>query len=147
MFKGCTALTEAPVLSATSLVYGCYANMFEGCTSLRVAPNLPATNLPGVYSNHTYGVYMAMFSGCTSLESAPILNATNLTKYCYKDMFAGCESLNYIKMLATDISATNCLTNWVSGVASTGTFVKKTSMSSLPSGPSGIPEGWTVQDA
>jgi hypothetical protein len=47
-------------------------------------------------------------------------------------------------MLATDISASNCLTNWVSGVASTGTFVKHPDMTSLPSGVSGIPSGWTV---
>ena len=47
-------------------------------------------------------------------------------------------------MLATDISATNCLDNWVRNVASTGTFVKAASMTSLPSGEDGIPLGWTV---
>ena len=49
-------------------------------------------------------------------------------------------------MLATDISASSCLANWVSGVASTGTFTKATSMTSLPTGVSGIPSGWTVVD-
>lgn len=50
-------------------------------------------------------------------------------------------------MLATNISATSCLTNWVNGVSTTGTFIKNASMTTLPSGNNGIPEGWTVQDA
>jgi hypothetical protein len=50
-------------------------------------------------------------------------------------------------MLATDISATNCLSNWVYEVSSTGTFVKHVDMTSLPSGYSGIPDRWTVVNA
>jgi hypothetical protein len=49
-------------------------------------------------------------------------------------------------MLATNISAVYCLSGWVSGVASSGTFVKHPDMNSLPSGTSGIPNGWTVED-
>ena len=54
--------------------------------------------------------------------------------------------MNYIKMLATDISATYCLNDWVYGVYSNGTFVKHPDMleSELDRGPSGIPEGWNV---
>lgn len=59
-------------------------------------------------------------------------------------MFYGCYKLNYIKMLATNISAPDCLLNWVSRVSSTGTFVKNAAMTSLPTGASGIPSGWTV---
>ena len=62
-------------------------------------------------------------------------------------MFYGCTSLNYIKCLATDISATDCTNNWVSGVSSTGTFVKASSMKFWPTGNSGIPTGWAKQDA
>jgi hypothetical protein len=50
-------------------------------------------------------------------------------------------------MLATDKSASSCLTYWVRGVSSTGTFVKNAAMTSLPTGNNGIPSGWTVQDA
>jgi hypothetical protein len=50
-------------------------------------------------------------------------------------------------MLATNISPTNCLYNWVYGVADTGTFVKNPDMNSLPTGSNGIPSGWTVQNA
>ena len=61
-------------------------------------------------------------------------------------MFSNCTSLNYIKCLATDISAPSCTNNWVSGVASTGTFVKAASMNDWATGSSGIPEGWSVLD-
>lgn len=101
---------------------------------------LPVTTL----SN---GCYQDMFNGCTSLTTAPELPATTLASYCYQFMFSGCTNLNYIKMLATDISAINCLNNWVNGVASTGTFVKAASMTTLPSGPFGIPRNWTIQNA
>jgi hypothetical protein len=59
-------------------------------------------------------------------------------------MFMGCSNLNKITMLAINISAVNCLVNWMSGVASSGTFVKNSNMTSLSSGTSGIPDGWTV---
>ena len=50
-------------------------------------------------------------------------------------------------MLATDISAPSCLDDWVGDVSSTGTFIKNTAMTSLPTGINGIPTGWTVQNA
>ena len=106
MFRNCTSLTNAPELPATTLAYGCYQFMFYGCTSLTNAPELPATTLAS-------NCYSYMFNGCTSLTTAPELSATTLTTWCYERMFNGCTNLNYIKMLATDISATNCLNGWV----------------------------------
>ena len=113
--------------------------MFDGCTSLTKAPELPATTL-------AIACYQYMFKGCSSLITAPELPATTLANSCYTYMFDGCSKLSYIKMLATDISASSCLTNWVGSVASTGTFVKHTDMTSLPTGTNGIPEGWTVEN-
>lgn len=113
--------------------------MFSGCTSLTEAPALPATELVN-------SCYSLMFSGCTSLTSAPDLLASTPEIYCYWSMFNGCTNLSYVKCLATNISANNCLTYWLSGVSSTGTFVKAAN-TQWPSGASGIPEGWTVQDA
>ena len=49
-------------------------------------------------------------------------------------------------MLATDISATYCLAGWVDGVAASGTFIKDAN-TTIPTGTSGIPTGWTVQTA
>ena len=34
MFSGCTSLTSAPELPATTLARYCYGNMFSGCTKL-----------------------------------------------------------------------------------------------------------------
>ena len=139
MFNGCTSLVTAPELPVTKLELYCYSHMFYGCTNLVNAPELPATIL-------ALGCYNGMFCNCTSLETAPTLPATTLAGYCYENMFDGCSSLNYIKCLATNISASS-LSNWVRGVASRGTFVKAASMTSWTTGTSGIPSGWTVQDA
>jgi hypothetical protein len=140
MFQGCTSLITAPELPATTLAGSCYDSMFYGCTSLTTAPELPATTLV----NHCY---YRMFDGCTSLTTAPELPATTLTSYCYYLMFNGCSKLNYIKMLATDISASYSLNNWVSGVSSTGTFVKNAIATWTTTGISGVPEGWIVENA
>ena len=86
LFFGCTSLTTAPVLPATTLANYCYAYMFYGCTSLTTAPALPATTL-------AYYCYPYMFSSCTSLTTAPALPATTLANYCYNSMFSDCTSL------------------------------------------------------
>ena len=142
MFRGCKLLTTAPELPATTLTDYCYAYMFQNCTSLTTAPGLPATTLAN-------SCYDSMFWGCESLTTAPELPATTLTNTCYNHMFHGCSNLNYIKMMATDISASNCLTVWVYGVSATGTFVKNPALSvdTIGRGISGIPLGWTVVDA
>ena len=101
---------------------------------------LPATTL-------TWGCYSFMFYECAYLTAAPELPATTLAQRCYELMFNGCASLNYIKCLATNISATDCLSGWVDAVASTGTFVKNKNMPYWTTGTSGIPSGWTVKDA
>jgi hypothetical protein len=140
LFHNCVSLTIAPELPTTTLAGGCYQNMFSDCTSLTTAPELPATTL-------VYGCYSNMFNGCTSLIIAPELPATTLHDICYYCMFCNCRKLNYIKCLATDITATNCTKNWVSGVASTGTFVKHPNMNSWTTGDHGIPTGWTEENA
>ena len=140
MFYNCSNLTTAPELPATTLATYCYSGMFQSCRNLTTAPELPATTLAN-------GCYENMFNGCSSLTTAPELPATTLTNYCYNGMFGNCTSLNYIKCLATDISANGCTNSWVYNVASTGTFVKDPSMTSWTTGSSGIPSGWTVQDA
>ena len=142
MFAGCAFLTTAPELPATTLAPLCYHYMFFMCPSLVTAPALPATTLAD-------GCYTSMFGQCGSLTTAPELPASVLTPSCYNGMFYLCPHLNYIKMLATDISAEDCLLGWVTDVASTGTFVKNSTLSedTIGRGDNGIPEGWTVVDA
>ena len=140
MFRDCTSLTYAPELPTTTLTRSCYSYMFERCTGLIQAPELPATTL-------AQNCYFNMFNGCTSLTEAPELPATTLAQGCYQAMFYNCTNLNYVKCLATDISATNCTNNWLVGVSSTGTFVKDANMASWRTGGSGIPNGWEIQNA
>ena len=137
MFSNCTSLTTAPELPATALAQDCYFGMFERCSSLTTAPALPATTL----TNNCYNI---MFQGCTSLTTAPELPATALATGCYNAMFSGCSKLNNIKAMFTDISAQNCLTNWLNSVSTTGTFIKSKD-ATWTNEQAGIPTGWTVQ--
>jgi hypothetical protein len=61
MFYGCTSLTTAPQLPATTLASSCYQGMFSGCISLTEAPELPATTLASE-------CYDGMFRNCSSLN-------------------------------------------------------------------------------
>jgi uncharacterized repeat protein (TIGR02543 family) len=101
MFQGCTSLTTAPSLPATTLTKACYRSMFDGCTSLTTAPSLPATTL-------ATDCYYSMFQGCTSLTTAPSLLATTLTSACYRSMFDGCTSLTTAPSLPATTLAFNC---------------------------------------
>ena len=135
MFNGCTSITVAPELPATTLAASCYNSMFFGCTSLTAAPTLPATTIRDYCYNY-------MFSGCKSLTTAPELPATTLASNCYGYMFYNCSSLNNVTVYADDISASYCTSNWLGGVASTGTF-NNMGFAPFENGVSGIPNGWT----
>ena len=94
MLDGCSNLTAAPALPATTLASSCYFNMFSGCSSLNQAPELPATTL----ANHCY---YGMLAGCSSLTQAPALPATTLASACYYSMFSGCSSLTQSPSIKT----------------------------------------------
>lgn len=119
MFSGCTSLTSAPKLSATTLMFGCYRMMFKNCASLTSAPSLPATTMAA-------SCYESMFSGCTSLTSAPKLLATTLANLCYSTMFYGCTSLTSAPTLPATVLADYCYA---------GMFNNCTNLSSLPALP------------
>ena len=171
MFVGCTSLTTAPKLPATTMAEACYSYMFWNCDGLTAAPELPATTLAkdcynGIFTDCdglttapelpattlAKGCYTGMFYESDGLTTAPKLPATTLAEGCYSYMFWKCKKLDNITMLATDISAPDCLDKWVIGVASTGTFTKAASLEQgtesgqIPTGLSGIPEGWTVKN-
>lgn len=101
MFHGCTTLTTAPSLPATTLSNFCYTYMFKGCNSLTTAPSLPATTLAA-------NCYHDMFGGCTALTTAPSLPATTLAYECYRDMFYGCTSLTTVPALPATTLANFC---------------------------------------
>ena len=161
MFKRCTSLTTAPALPATTLKSYCYNNMFEDCSSLVNAPELPATTLADNCYNGMFigckklttapalpvttlanNCYSAMFMSCSSLVNAPELPATTLADSCYYWMFNGCSKLKSVTVYAEDISATDCTYDWLSGVASSGTF-NNMGFAPFKNGASGVPSGWT----
>ena len=135
MFSGCTSLTKSPELPATTLENDCYSYMFSGCTSLTEAPALPATAL----ANYCYNY---MFSGCTSLTKSPELPATTLENDCYSYMFRGCSKLKEVRISATK-TAMDALNGWLSAVFATGDFYCDPNAKIFPSGESGCPSGWT----
>ena len=162
MFSACLSLLNSPELPATTLAEGCYYKMFDTCRSLVNAPALPATTLAKFCYYHMfyrcfslinspelpgttldYGCYMYMFRECTSLVNAPALPATTLVTNCYDNMFEGCSSLSSITCYAEN--TTTGLLNWVNGVNNTGVFNKRKGVE-WPSGISGIPENWTVNE-
>ena len=111
MFYGCTSLTTAPALPATTLEFECYNSMFQGCSSLTTAPELPATTLARF-------CYLSMFNGCTSLTTAPELPATTLAESCYQSMFNGCTSLTTAPALPAKTLATDCYRSMFQGCSS-----------------------------
>lgn len=164
MFDYCISLTSAPALPATTLATQCYYYMFADCYSLKVAPNLPATTL-GTYcysymffncinlivapntlpaTTLTDYCYYYMFVGCTRLKTAPDLPALTLVNNCYSRMFSGCSSLNYIRALFTTTPSTSYTNVWVSGVASSGTFIKNPDATWTTTGTSAVPTTWTI---
>lgn len=140
---------ETNLIDASKLVVayrtneGCYSFMFYGCSNLTAAPKLSSWE-------PSQNCYEYMFSYCTSLTTAPDLLGQRLSYECYNNMFEGCSSLNYIKALFTSNPGTYSMSDWVKGVASTGTFVMNSEATWDPEdyrGVSGIPSGWTVQTA
>ena len=146
LFEGCSVLTSAPELPATTLADNCYSAMFSGCTSLKSAPKLSATTLAsGCYSSMFYDCksltsaptlsattladdcYCYMFSNCTSLTSAPTLSATTLAKSCYNGMFYGCKILTSVTMLAPKDQITSkedCCYDWLEDAGTNPNFTR-----------------------
>ena len=147
LFFGMSGLTDASncILPATTLTPYCYRNLFNDNNNFNGAPKLPATTL-------AEGCYTNMFMNCNALEVAPDLPAKTLVKQCYDGMLYmqnNHKNLRYIKCLATDKSASNCLRNFhhSSYISSTGTFVKYPGVSWTTGGTEGIPTGWTVLES
>lgn len=140
MFGDCTTIAKAPELPATSLGNYCYHYMFVACTNLTQAPSvLPATTAPN-------SAYQEMFQYCARLTNSPDILATTAGSNSYRYMFSGCTSMNYIKCLTTNLGSSTS-GSWVTGVASTGTFVKNPDWSSPSYGANAIPSGWVVENA
>jgi len=139
LFGTIAAITSAKnlILPATTLTDYCYYNMFGSQTLMVEGPQiLPATTL----APYCYGM---MFNNCWRLLRSPEIHATTLNTGSCKWMFSDCLALNEVHCYAQNISATECLYQWMYNVAASGTFYKDTN-TTYPSGDSGIPANWTV---
>ena len=136
LFASCLSLVTAPELPATNLDFYCCVYMFYNCQSL-VEPKIPAATL-------ATGCYIYMYYNCKSIVTAE-LPATILSGSCYSNMFRNCSSLQEIRTQMTDISATNCLTDWIYNVSAQGDFYCPAELT-ISTGASGIPIGWTRHD-
>ena len=139
LFSGRGNILSAPILPATTLTKGCYASMFNNC-NFTSPPELPATTL-------AQDCYNYMFISCSKFTVAPLLPAKTLVSGCYTGMFYNCSSLNYIKALFTTTPSSTYTSSWVSGVSSTGIFIKSSDATWNVTGNNGIPSGWTIQIA
>ena len=128
LFDGCSVLTSAPELPATTLAEDCYHGMFWYCTNLESAPELPATTLMKDCYNLMFG-YCEKLSTVTML--APSTEITGKDNCVYKWLeFAGTKASSRI-LKVKDVDAYNALIgnsyylpdNWKKGTA--GTTVKK----------------------
>lgn len=138
-----TSITTLPsgLLHATTLASSCYRQMFYGCASLATV----ASDLMGA-TTLASACCRGMFSACSSLRNSPDLLAPTLVTDCYRVMFNACTAITYIKCTATSISASGATTSWLGGASSRGTFVRAAGVSWARS-TSGIPSGWTIQNA
>ena len=155
MFQNTNVLPDTSNIDFTSqkvLASGGLNGLFGGtkvtdADLMRILPKnsnnkycLPATTL----ADNCYGY---MFSGCKNLTTAPELPATTLVKNCYNSMFYGCTKLKYIKAMFTTKPSKTYTEDWVTNVASSGTFVKNSAATWTTTGNNGAPTGWTIQKA
>lgn len=119
----------------------CFFGLFQNQSCLTDASKL---SLPFTLVSNCY---RQMFYGCSNLTTAPVLPATSLVSNCYYRMFYGCSSLNYIKAMFTTSPRSAVTSNWVYGVASSGTFVKNSAATWTTTGAHAVPTGWTVTTA
>ena len=109
MFNGCTSLTTAPELPATTLADNCYFHMFYGCTSLTKAPELPATTLADY-------CYLEMFYDCTNLNYIKAMfTTTPSTTYTANWAYGVASSGTFVKNAAAqwDVTGVNGIpTGW-----------------------------------
>lgn len=158
LFSGCSSLTEAPEINVRSTLAGTLYKMFISCDNLVNAPSLDSL------SNTTTNACSYMFAYCSKLKTIPDLAVRPVRSYAH--MFRECTSLNEVtvsfissgvagctsmfngcsnlsSVTASQLTSWNGMTNWLSGVATSGEFYCK---HALPEqyGASYIPAGWNV---
>ena len=103
MFRGCSSLTVAPELPATTLATGCYHSMFYDCKNLE----FDFETFLKSHKNSTLADYCFahMVNGCTKVnENRKLIPLsdwktnynTNYAESCYDGLYADCKSITQI---------------------------------------------------
>ena len=111
MFRGCTSLTWAPDLPATTLAEQCYFRMFHSCTGISSIPSFPSEQVTWAAGKQRY--CYQMFQSCTGITALtePLFGGTlTMGKGCFEDMFAHCTGLTSVipGLLPATTLAENC---------------------------------------
>lgn len=170
MFQNCKALTtvqKSLTSGITTLLPYCYQSMYNSCSAITTIPDdtLPATTAAAYCYSGMFGgsgitevkdsaialttlaanCCQQMFYSCKSLTKAYTPTAAEPVTDCYNQMFNGCTNLAEVHcMLNVQNKQTTYTSNWLNGVAQTGTFYAR-SGSDWARNANGIPEGWTVE--
>ena len=116
-----------------------FYNCFYICTSLITAPDFSNVTSIGDYG------FENCFSGCSSLTTAPdFSNVTSIGDYGFGCCFYNCKPLTKVTTPNITEWDTTKFDDWLSGCFS-GTLYKPANLT-IPSGDSGVPEGWTVKN-
>ena len=129
-FRGCTGMTDPPIIDATTGgTYG-LASMFRGCSSLRYLPEIKVKTVNGAYcfqqmfldcvsltdasgltidiTTTQSAVCYSMFQNCTSLKKGAKLPMTTVTSGMYRSMYSGCTALEEASDLPALTIGTYC---------------------------------------
>lgn len=136
MFQWCRSLATVSDINISSLGNTSARTMFSGCSTLM---HCPIKSVPNIVTNTCF--YL-LFQSCTALEDIFDMPAEILQTYCYGHILSGNSKVNRIKMLATDISASNCVVGMKDNGASTGLFIKN--INATWNNSDVIHSGWTV---
>lgn len=140
LFYGSTKIKSAGnLLLPTTITQYCFNRMFMNCSNLVTSMDeIGAASVPAYCCNR-------MFYACGNLETTPAIMATGGSgNYILQYMFYNCAKVNYIKCLLLTRPSSSTFNNWVSGVASTGIFVKHINATWNNTGNSGVPTNWTT---
>ena len=128
LFYGNTAIVDASNLKLDAIACGVhsYNNMFNGCTNMTKGPEICMT------AQNSVG-WSYVFNGNTNFATG---------NHTLEYMFYNCSSLSEIKLRYKGALGSNLSSNWVSGVAASGTIYYEGP--TTDEGVSAIPAGWTV---
>lgn len=120
----------------------CFSRLFYDFQNLTKAPDIyPEGQSAKLLAQ---GCFYYMFAN-TGIETAPVLLNRVPPTRAYLRMFSGCANLTSVTTYMDDISASNCINSWMEDVSPTGDFYCPAELT-IPTGASGIPNGWTRHD-